>query len=155
MWQGIRDICRDHRHFTACQKQHRQNEPANQVDAPTGVEIHVTGFPKTCRDQRCLTTCQNQHRQNEPDGQVDVPTRVEVWVMFHCLSKKTQTEWTSWSGRCSYQSGVSCDGVSRSLVRTTDISPSVKNNTDRMNQLDWVEVPTGVDVCVTADPRHM
>ena len=54
-------MCRDHRCLTTCQKQHRQDEPAGQVDVPTA--------------------CQKQHRQNEPAGQVDVPTRVEVHVM--------------------------------------------------------------------------
>ena len=33
-------MSRDHRCFTACQKQHRQNEPAGQVDVPTRVEVH-------------------------------------------------------------------------------------------------------------------
>ena len=28
-----------------CQKQHRQNEPASQVDVPTRVKVHVTGDP--------------------------------------------------------------------------------------------------------------
>ena len=28
-----------------CEKQHRQNEPAGQVDNPTRVEVHVTGNP--------------------------------------------------------------------------------------------------------------
>ena len=60
-----------------------------------------------CRDHRCLTACQKQHRQKEPAGQVDIPTRVEVHVMGG-----------SWTG-----------------VGTTDVSPPVKNNTDRMNQL--------------------
>ena len=41
------------------------------------------------------------------------------------LSETTQTEWTSWSGRHSYQGGGLCDGGSQ----------PVKNNTDRMNQL--------------------
>ena len=27
----------------ACQKQHRQHEPASQVYVPTRVEVHVTG----------------------------------------------------------------------------------------------------------------
>ena len=52
-------MCRDHRCFTACQKQHRQNEPAGQVDVPTRVEIHVTGIPDKCRDNRHITICQN------------------------------------------------------------------------------------------------
>ena len=43
--QGIPDTCRDHRRLTACQKQHRQNEPAGQVDIPTWVEVSVTGDP--------------------------------------------------------------------------------------------------------------
>ena len=43
MWQGISATCRDHRHLIACQKQHRQNEPAGQIDIPTGVEVGVTG----------------------------------------------------------------------------------------------------------------
>ena len=38
-------MCRDHRRLTACQKQHRENEPAGQVDIPTRVEIRVTGDP--------------------------------------------------------------------------------------------------------------
>ena len=84
-------MCRDHRCFTACQKQHRQNEPAGQVDVPTRMEIHVTGNRDMCRDHRRLTTCQKQHRQNKLAGQVDIPTRVEVPVMSHCLSKTTQT----------------------------------------------------------------
>ena len=158
-----------------------------------------------CRDHRCLTTCQKQHRQNEAVGQVDIPTRVEVRVMghpghmkgpqmSHHLSKTTQTEGTSWSGRHSYQGGGPCDGGSWTYVGTTDVSPPVKNNTDRMNQLvrktfllewrsvwwgiadmyrdnrhliafqkqyrqnepaGWVEVPTGVDVHLMANPRHM
>ena len=36
-------MSRDHRCLTACQKQHRQNEPAGQVDVPTRVEVHGTG----------------------------------------------------------------------------------------------------------------
>ena len=51
------------------------------------------------------------------------------------LSKTAQTEWTSWSGRCSYLIRGLCDGGSRTHVGTTDVSPPVKNNTDRMNQL--------------------
>ena len=35
----------DHRCLTTSQKQHRQNEPAGQVDIPTRVEVHVTGDP--------------------------------------------------------------------------------------------------------------
>ena len=73
-------MCRDHRHLTTCQKQHRQNKPAGWVDVPTGVEVHVMGDKDMCRDHRHLTTCQKQHRQNKPAGQVDVPTRVEVHV---------------------------------------------------------------------------
>ena len=42
---GISATCIDHRHLTTCQKQHRQNEPAGQVDIPTRVEVHVTGNP--------------------------------------------------------------------------------------------------------------
>ena len=38
-------MCRDHRHLNACQKQHRENEPAGQVDIPTRAEIRVTGDP--------------------------------------------------------------------------------------------------------------
>ena len=72
-------------------KQHRQNEPAGQVDVTTRVEIHVMGKLDMCRDHRRLTTCQKQHRQNKLAGQVDIPTRVEVPVMSHCLSKTTQT----------------------------------------------------------------
>ena len=45
MARGISDTCRDHRCLTAGKKQHRQNEPASQVDIPTRVEIHVMGDP--------------------------------------------------------------------------------------------------------------
>ena len=38
-------MCWDHRCLTACQKQHRQYEPAGQVDVSTKVEVHVTGDP--------------------------------------------------------------------------------------------------------------
>ena len=38
-------MCRDHTRLNACQKQHRENEPAGQVDVPTRVEIRVTGDP--------------------------------------------------------------------------------------------------------------
>ena len=43
---GNPDMCRDHRCLTACQKQHRQNESAGQVDVPTRLEVHVTGDPR-------------------------------------------------------------------------------------------------------------
>ena len=38
-------MCTDHRCLTACQKQHRQNEPAGQVDVSTRVEVYVMGDP--------------------------------------------------------------------------------------------------------------
>ena len=59
------------------------------------------------RDHRCLTIFQKQYRQNEPAGWIDIPTGVEVRVT----------------------------GLSQTRVKTTDISPLVKNNTHRMNQL--------------------
>ena len=43
---GDKDMCRDHRHLTSWQKQHRQNEPAGLVDFPTGVEVLVMGDPE-------------------------------------------------------------------------------------------------------------
>ena len=73
-------MCREHRHLTACQKQHRQHQPAGQVDVTTRVEVHMMGIPDMCRDHGCLTACQKQHRQNEPAGQVDLPTGMEVHV---------------------------------------------------------------------------
>ena len=74
-------MCRDHRCLTACQNQHRQNDPAGQVDVPTRVESMCWGILDMCRDHRRLTECQKQNRQNEPAGQVDVTTRVEVHMM--------------------------------------------------------------------------
>ena len=143
MWWGIPDTCRDHKCLTTCEKQHRQNEPAGQVDIPSRVEICVIWHPGHVLGPK---TCQKQHRQNEPAGQVDVPTWLEVCVtgdprhlqgpqMSHRLSKTTQTVWTSWLGRHCYWSGGLCDGGSGTHVGTTDVSPPVKNNTDRMNQL--------------------
>ena len=98
-------MCRDHRCLTTCQKQQRQNEPAGQVDVPTRLGSMSRCISDTCRDNRCLTACQKQHRQNELAGHADIPTRVEVHVMEH-------------PGK---------------VVGTTDVSPPVKNNTDRMN----------------------
>ena len=43
---GISDTCRDHRFLTACQKQHRQNEPAGQVDVSNRVGVHMMGDPR-------------------------------------------------------------------------------------------------------------
>ena len=45
MSQGISDTCRDHRCLTTSQKQHRQNEPAGQVDVSTRVEVSVMRDP--------------------------------------------------------------------------------------------------------------
>ena len=107
VWWVIPDMYRDHRHLIACQKQYRQNEPAGWIEVPTGVDVCVTADPR--------------HIQ---------------WLQTSSLlTKKTQTEWTSWLGRCSYQGGGLCDGVFQTHVLTTDVSPPVKRNTDRMNQL--------------------
>ena len=38
-------MCWDHRCLTPVKKQHRQNDPAGQVDVPTRVEVHVMGDP--------------------------------------------------------------------------------------------------------------
>ena len=46
MSQGILDMCRDHRCLTTCQKQHRQNESAGQVDDSTRVVVRVIGDPR-------------------------------------------------------------------------------------------------------------
>ena len=62
-----------------------------------------------CMDHRCLTTCQKQDRQKEPTGWVDIATEVEV--------------------------SMTVDLGSQTRVGTTDVSPPIKNNTDRMNQL--------------------
>ena len=60
-----------------------------------------------CRKDRHPTTCQKLHRQNETACRVDIPTKVKVLEI----------------------------GGSQKRVGATDISPPVKNNTDRMNQL--------------------
>ena len=74
-------MCRDRRCLAACQNQHRQNEPAGQVDVPTRVESMCWGILDMCRDHRRLTECQKQNRQNKPAGQVDIPNRVDIHVM--------------------------------------------------------------------------
>ena len=38
-------MCRDHRCLIACQKQHRQNESAGQVDIPARVEVCDVSLP--------------------------------------------------------------------------------------------------------------
>ena len=39
-------MCRDHRHLIGFQKQYRQNEPADWVEVPTGVDVRVTADPR-------------------------------------------------------------------------------------------------------------
>ena len=63
-----------------CQKQHRQNEPAGQVDVPTRVEIRVTGDPGHVKGPQISQDLSKKHIQN---GQLDVPTRVEVRVIWN------------------------------------------------------------------------
>ena len=157
---------KDHRCLTACQKQHRQNEPAGQVDVSTWLEVCVMGDP----------------------GHLQGPQT------SHRLSKTTQTVWTSWLGRHCYWNRGLRDGGSRTHVGTTDVSPPGKDNTDRMNQLfrftfllGWrsvwwgipdtgrdhrclatcqkqyrhnesagqVDIPTRVEVCVMGNSRHL
>ena len=85
-----------------------------------------------CRDHRCFTACQKQHRQNEPAGQVDVTTRVDggsrtdVGTTDISGSVKNNTDRMNQLVRGSYQGRSPCDGVSRTDVGTTDISRSVK-----------------------------
>ena len=84
------------------------------------------GILDTCRDHRRLTTCQKQNRQNEPAGQ-----------------ETFQLGWKSvqWGIPDMYRDHRHLIGCQKQY---------------RQNELaGWVEVPTGVDVCVTADPRHM
>ena len=38
-------MCRDQRCLAICQKQHRQNDPAGQVDVTTRVEVSVMRDP--------------------------------------------------------------------------------------------------------------
>ena len=58
--------------------------------------------------------------------------------MSRNLSETTQTEWTSWSGRHSYQGGGLCDGGSQ---------PVKKHH--RQNELaGQVDIPTRVEVPV-------
>ena len=166
VWWGIPVMCRDHRCLTTCQKQHRQNDRAGQVDIPTILESLWWGILDRCRDHRRLMICQKQHRQNELAGQVDVPTSVKVRVigdsghvkgpqMSHWMSKTKQTEWTSWSGRCYYQVGGPCAARSRTCVGTTDVSRPVKKQ-HRQNELaGQVDVPTSVKVRVMVDPGHV
>ena len=44
---------------------------------------------------------------------------------------------------------------SQTCVGTTDVSPPLKNNTDRMNQAGQVDVSTRVEVHVMGDPGQM
>ena len=74
-------MCRDHRCLTACQKLHRQNEPASQEEISTGVEVCVMGLLDMCRDHGHFTACQKQHRQNEPAFRVNISNGVEICVM--------------------------------------------------------------------------
>ena len=73
-------MCRDHRRLTACQKEHRQNEPAFRVNISTGVEISGWGITDTFKDHRHPTASQKQYRQYESAGWVDIATEVEVRV---------------------------------------------------------------------------
>ena len=44
----MRDMCREHRCLTTCQRQYRQKELAGQIDIPTCVEVCVMGGSQTC-----------------------------------------------------------------------------------------------------------
>ena len=91
-----------------------------------------------CRD-RCLTTCEKQHRQNEPAGQVDISTGVEICVMglldmCRDLGLPVKNNHNEQLFGLTFLMGWR-HGGSQTQVGTTDVSPPVKNNTDRMNQL--------------------
>ena len=102
---GDPDMSRDHKHLNACQKQHRKMNQLVRHSYQGGDPCD--GDPDMSRDHRRLTICQKQYRQNETARRVDIPTGVEVRMT----------------------------GRSQTGVLTTDVSPLVKNNTDRMNQL--------------------
>ena len=89
----------------------------------------MRAIPDTCRDLRRLTTCQKQYRQNEPAGRLNIPTGVEVHVTG---VSQTSVGTTDISPLVRVEIRVM--GIRTRLV-TTDVSQSVKNNTDRMNQL--------------------
>ena len=74
----MRDMCREHRCLTTCQKQHRQNEPAFRDNVSSVVDISGWEITDTFKDHRHPTACQKQHRQNEPVGWVDIATELEV-----------------------------------------------------------------------------
>ena len=78
---GISDTCRDHRCLTTCKKQHRQNEPAVQIDVATGGGSCDGGPWTSVGTTDVSPPVKKKHRQNEPAGLVDFPTGVEVLVM--------------------------------------------------------------------------
>ena len=59
----------------SCQKQHRQNDPAGQVDLPTKVEVRVMG----------------DHPVKNHTDRMNLLVGYLTDVMSHCLSKTTQT----------------------------------------------------------------
>ena len=63
-----------------CQKQHRQNELAGQVDVPTRVKFCATGGSWTCVGTTDVSIPVKNNTENEPAGQVDIPTRVKIRV---------------------------------------------------------------------------
>ena len=75
-------MSRDHRHPTACQKQHTQNEPVGLVDIATRAEVLVM----------------------MDLGDMKGPQ------MSHHLSETTQTKISGLTSRHSYQGGDACDG---------------------------------------------
>ena len=72
-------MCRDHRHLTACQKQHRKMNRLVRHSYQGGDPCDWN--LDTSRDHRHLTICQKQYRENEPAGREDSPTGMEVLVM--------------------------------------------------------------------------
>ena len=90
-----------------------------------------------CRDHRCLAACPKTTQTDDPAGHVDIPAIVDL-VRSHrflmiCQKQHRQNDLT---GKVdSYQGGGPCHRGFWTHVETTNLSPPVKNNTDRMNQL--------------------
>ena len=74
-------------------------------------------------------------------GHMKVP-----WVSHH-VSKTTQTELTSWSGRCYYQGADQYDGGSRLTI--------IQKQQRQNEPAGQVDVTTGVEVRLMMDSGHV
>ena len=146
---------KDHRCLTACQKQHRQNEPAGQVDIPT----RVRGLCDIASRTLLRTTDPPPVKNNTDTSRVG---RHCYWNSgLHDGGSRTHVGTTDVS-----PPGKNNTDRTNQLVRdqVTGIPDTCRDHKcltachkqhRQYEPAGWVDIATGTEVCVTVDPGHM